>query len=672
MPTDPEYQEYLDYLAWLDTQPAEGPVEGAAPGEEHSPSLQRAALAGVVAPVAGLAQKGTGLLEALSVLPEGSTEAVTNVGNSVQAMLQGATNEQLSGPQRFTKGATSFATEMAVPGGVLMKGAKAAKGLRGLGKVAAAGTAAGTVGAATHFDPEAEAAWENVAGLGLGAGLGAITGPLAYVPAGVRNKVLKMLREPPTPESARLLREIRKSKIWKTAEERLTLGQKTGDPRIEQQEALVRSRLAVSVENRQLEAAERRVLQMIEEGGGPAKKEISALGEDLRKALANDRVLRLRARTNEYGRTLDAAEALAKADPADAFGVKVSNFFDELRANDVSRSQWQVLANSAPEKYRPAVQEALDVMNKNQGRMGLGDMMKVHQALNEMRRSLSRAEQAGATLVGPPADMNRFAKGLQDALERDMAYMDAAVDAAREATKGKQVAGAGFEIPGLKYQEAWQMFKGARARYADHMKDEAYLNAQIIEKQFGFSPKKPEEAMRTILAAPAKEQTRVIEALGRHFPETLRDIKMWKLKDALTRATDPEKPGAISTLNPAKLIKELTTEGEGVAGKLMWTPGELQDLKAATSYLRLIQSKSSKRDPGVEPSRISMALSSLSPPFVASTLYRLFASPKLEMMLFTEKGRKQLQNLATLPKTAPGYIAAEGYMASLLEGSATD
>jgi hypothetical protein len=639
------------------------------PGAEWTDVVgrSRAELAGLVSPVAGVAQKATGLGEGVGLLPEGSTEAVTGAARGVQEWIQGVPNEALTEAQRAGKGVAGFAAEAAIPIGGAAKGAKllgeGVQAVRGglpsiikAGKTVAKGAGVGAGGAALHFDPEVESAWESNLGLAAGAGLGSVTAPLLFLPSAIKNKVTAVLRAPPTPESRKLLDELRKSDIWKSAEKRLTLGQRTGDPRIEIQEARVQGRIAQNVYNRQLEDAEKRLMQIVD---GPPSKTPATMGEDLRQSLEKARWARQRAASNEYGTALDEAEAIARQDPANRMGVKTENFQTALVDSAVSREQWQTLANAAPQKYRRAIEEAFDMLQKNEGRMQLGDMMKVHQALNQMRKGLSRLTK----MTKEEADLNRLGADLQSALQRDMDHMDSVVRQAEDLSKQTGVT---FDpsMPGQKYREAWTKFRGAREQYATRMNEEKYIEAQILEKEFGFSPNDPEAAFRTIFKAPPAEQNRMIVELEKNFPDTMRDLKAWKLQDALKQAFQQQASGAKAALKADALIKQLTNGQDVVAAK-MWTPGELQDIKSGVAYLRLIQSRSQLKDPGVEPMRVIMALASRSVAFLSSSAYRMLGNPGLERLLFSAKGRESLQALATAPKGSTAYTAAMGYLGSL-------
>lgn len=661
-----DYQDYLDYQAYLASLGEKAGV----PGGEWTDVVgrTRAELAGVVAPVAGVVQKVTGLGEGVGILPEGSTAAVTGAGRKVQEFIQDSPDELLTEAQQGGKAFTSTAAEIAAPMGGVLKGVKlvgkVAPGLTGAlsGTAKATGTAAalGAAGAGLHFDPDVERAWESNLGLAAGAGLGAITGPLMLLPAAIKNKVLTVLRSEPTPESKKLLDELRKSNIWKSAEKRLTLGQRTGDPRIEQQEARTQARVAQNAYNRQLADAEKRLMQIVD---GPPSKTPAAMGEDLRQSLERARWARQRVASEEYGATLDEAEALARMDPANANGVKTENFKVALGDNMVSREQWQTLANAAPQKYRRAIDEAFDMLQKNEGRMQLGDMMKVHQALNQLRRGLSKT----AKMTKDEADLNRLAADLQDALQRDMDHMDAVV---AQAEKLAQQTGVRFDpsMPGAKYREAWGKFRQAREQYQSRMNDEKYIEAQVLEKEFGFSPNDPEAAFRTMMNAPIAEQQRMVSLLP---ADTLQSLKQWKLQDALNQAFRQSAPGTSHGLKADALVKQLTN-GKDVSGQVMWTPAELQDIKSGVAYLRLIQSRSSLKDPGMEPMRGVMALISASKPFLTGAGYRIVASPNLERLFFSAKGREALKTLAVAPQNSAAYTAAMGYIGSLTADAAAE
>lgn len=632
-----------------------------APQGEYKPDLQyvdarantRADIAGLVRPVSGVVQKATGLAEGVGVLPEGATKYVTDKANALESFIVGAKPEARTEAQKRAISTTSTIAEAAVPGvgvGKLLGPAK------GVAKLAASGAAAGAAGAATVFDPEVQSAWESNLGLGAGALIGSVVSPAMSLTPAVRNRILKVFRSPPTPESMKLIRELRESPLFKSAEERLTLGQRTGDPRIEIQEARVQNRVAQNVYNRQLADAEKRIMRIVDGSPGRTPAE---LGEDLRQSLHTARTLRTRAASDEYGAYLDEAETLAKADVANTAGVRTSNFANALSEANVPPEKWQMLYDSAPEKHRGAVKEALDMLQKNDGRMQLGDMMKVHQALNTLRRNLSAADKAGKRLNADAASDNRLAASLQSALQKDIDHMEGLVNQAKQQFQGQPVP-PGVEIPGQSYVDAWDTFKRARAAYAQRMNEEKYIEAQLLEKEFGMSPFDAEASFKKLLSADIREQQRMVSLMS---PETLQDLKRWKIQEAVNKAFNASVKGATVGTKADALINQLT-DGKNVSGQAIWSPSEIKDIKGAVAMLRLVQSRSTLKDPGIEPQRIVMAMISMAKPFVAGIGYRLVVNESLEKLMFTAAGRKHLQALATAPVNSPKYAAAAGWVAA--------
>jgi hypothetical protein len=661
------------------------PMNPQAPQPQGMPTgliSPRVLAAGTVEPVAGAVQHAAGLAEAMGLAPKGATKSVTANAAALQGDIAGKSVESMSpdevGAMHDIGMMTSFAVplgaanklgEMFKAGKAIQDSYKVAQVAKKVGAAVAEGAATGALGASTMLDPKVQSAWEANLGLGAGALLGAVIGPLQYLPTGVKNAVMKILRSEPTPESKASLEALRKSDIWKSAEERLTIGQKTGDPRVEVQEARTQGRRAAVVYNRQLDDAENRVLSIVQ---GAPTKDIAAMGEDLHQALYRSRIARQKAASAEYGASIDKAEALAKADPADSFGVKVSNFRQAITDAEVTPEQWQALYDNAPVKYRRAIREAIDMLDKNDGRMQLADMMKTHQALNTMRASLNGAQAAGRTLTASEASANRLAAELQNGLQQDIDHMDSVVGAARQhAADLGQPRAPGQMLPGEGYSAAWNEFKDARAAYADHINRERYIDATVLQKKFGMSPTDPAAAFRTIMDAPPAEQARMITELNTHFPGTIQDLKRWKLQDAVDRAFKQSEAGNKSAIDPKALIKELTA-GKKVAGELMWTAKEKADIEAGVGYLRLIQSRSTLKDPGVELQRVGMAISSRSTPFLTGNLYKILVNPNMEKMFFTAKGREILRTLATAPKNTARYNAASGWLAAkLAEGMVT-
>jgi hypothetical protein len=165
------------------------------------------------------------------------------------------------------------------------------------------------------------------------------------------------------------------------------------------------------------------------------------------------------------------------------------------------------------------------------------------------------------------------------------------------------------------------------------------------------------------MGASEKEQARMVLELEKHYPGTLQDLKRWKLQDAVDRSFRQMEQGSKAPLKAEALINELTN-GRSVAGKLLWTPRERQDIEAGISYLRLIQSRSSLKDKGVEPQRVAMAMWSRAGAFVVGQSYKVMVNPNMERMFFSAKGREVLRTLALAPKDSAKYVAASGWLAA--------
>jgi len=75
----------------------------------------------------------------------------------------------------------------------------------------------------------------------------------------------------------------------------------------------------------------------------------------------------------------------------------------------------------------------------------------------------------------------------------------------RGSTSGRPVSGSVGQV------------RAARADFAESIRKEKFIEAQVIEKQFGFQPDKPDEAFRVLLTAPKQDQIRMIDTLSKHF-----------------------------------------------------------------------------------------------------------------------------------------------------------
>lgn len=640
----------------------QAPAPGPAPTGVYGP---RTVAAGLAQPLFGPGQVVTAAGEALGVASPGATQRYTEGVNDITSQIAG---HQLSPDEQAAVQGFGMLAGSAVPVGAVGKAAavvkagEAVKPLKIAAKLAAAGAGGGAVGGATTFNPGAQDAWEPLVSEALGVATGTgISTALALVPT-AKNFMVKIMSSPPTPESAKRLLEMLKSPRFATAKNTLTIAQETGRHEAEVQHARVAGTLAGNRYNQQLDDLHNRFITGVKEPGMTAQD----MAVSAQKAINRTRAQIQAAASKDYGDTVEAAKALAKTDPAYQWGMKADNTTQALAEAQATGGDWASLMGSAAGKYARQIQDTLDRIATGGGRMGMDDLITLHQASTRMRAGLQKAG-LGRDMTSAEFAANRLGKQIGDAIEKDVDVVGQKVQQAQQAMQG-QPAIPGQAIPGAASMKAWDQFQQARAGYRDFIDAKNSLNATAAAQIFGKVPKDAEQAWRDILRREPNEQVRLFNILRQQQPEMLNELKRWKLHDVANRMFQQTESGAKAAISPDKFISELT-EGSQLVGDRMWSAAEKADIRAGIAYARTIENKSNLANRGVEPKRVTMAIGSGAKAFLIGNLYDLVASGQLEKILFTPSGKKLMRTLATGNPRAPAYGAAAAQLEAWAKSS---
>jgi hypothetical protein len=669
---DKDYEDYLayqEYLAYQNSQPA-APVEAppaadqnpagspltahrtpGAPADAPQPTGMvgvRPLLAGASRVLTAPGQLVTAGAEAVGIAQPGATERYTDATKLVEQQIAG---QQMNPDQQGAADAAGLIAGLAVPVGAAGKVASVGKLWKGVKQ----GAGAGLLGGATNLDPEASGAWDKLISTGLGVTLGAfLSAGMTAVPA-ARNFLVGLVNKPPTPENVKRLNEVAQSPAFQAELNKLTLAQRNGRFESEIQEARVAGSKAQENVNAQLETARKTLLGRTPEPGQSA----SQMAVKMQTGLSRTRATAQKAASATYEGTTELAKRVAREDLAYNAGLKVPNTMRAVSESMEGGSAWVDLMDPGVRKYAAQINETAEALVKNNGQIGMDDLISLHQAANRLRAGLAKAER-GAKMTDQQASANRIGRRIVDAIDDDIGRMDDAIAQARQAS-GNTPAAPGQSLPGEKFQQAWGLFKDARKGYQNFIQGQRELDASAVNQLFGFNPKDPEKAWRELLRREPAAQAEAFNILRDQFPETIQDLKRWKLHDAANRLVNQTEQGSRSAVDPDMFVKELT-EGNRVIGERLWTPREKDHIKASIAYIRLIQNRSGLQNRGVEPKRVGMAAISRAVPFVVGNLYDIMATGRLEELFFTEAGRKALQTLATAPASTPAYAAAAGYI----------
>lgn len=672
-----DYQDYLDYQEYQEYQASHGqgpssndpatwpkdasgqPVNPQAPGAGPVPTgvlNPRVLATGATRAFTGLVQAGVAPIESLTGLPlveraTKSTAAIEKVITGDHPVLLGkATPADIEA----TKEAMGITTSFALPIPKIGKGADGAKFFRDTAKMAAAGGAV----AAAQYDPTAADSWDKYSqmmwGVGIGIPIGAISTAL---PAG-KNFFLRIFKKPPTPETTKVVEEVLKSKEVAPLMDELSGGQRGGSYELEMQEGRVSGSVAREQTNTAVSKARQVLLDFFKKPTATATE----IGERVQASLNSWRTAAQSAASKAYGATVDMAKATARQDTAYNVGIAVPETASTILENVPMGSKWyDDLIDPALKKYGQQVSEAAWAIDSGGGKLGMDDLINLHQGATRLRAGIADL-QRGKSVSDSTASAMRLGKKLVDAIERDVGAMDDALATARSQEDFARIFPEG-SAPGEKFQEAWGYFKQARDDYKAFRGEMRQMDWALVSQAFGKDAKDAAGQIRVLANAEPGEQAKLVRVLRRHSPETLEQLKRWKINDAGQRMMDQSKAGSLAPIDAKAFINELAN-GERVQGELLFSDAERQHVKSSIAYIRLLENRASLAAKGVENKRVGMALVSQAPAFLMSNLYDILATGKLEWYFFTKEGRAALQKVATTKPGSEQYLKASAVLSA--------
>lgn len=628
----------LPSLGSLGTAPVQTAAEAARTG--------RLAGAGASRLLTGPGQVVTGAAEGLG-FPGASVESYTQTVKDIERKIVGG--EEITPEEAQVIEGFGVAAGVAIPAGTAIRIAGApVRFWWGVGQ----GALGGAAGGATQFNPDATTPGEALKGPLIGGVTGGLFGmPPAVVGAG-RNLLFSGFRKEPTVEAAEQLRQISQSGIVRDLP--LSNAQRTGRYEAEVQEARVAGSVAKQFYNDQLNALAARIRAAQRPG-----KDASELGLDMTNALSSTRAVMQSRASKEYDAGINRAMALASSDVANNFGVRADNVLRTVAEADIPPDAWQKMMGPANAKYAKQFMELADVLQKNNGALSMADMMRLHQAANRMRAGLDDLAK-GKDVSAETYDAIRFGNRLADAVEADIDTMSAKL---AEARKMPVPPGANADM-GRGYEAAWAEFEKTRAGYRAFTEARDQLRATAVNQAFGMTPRDSAQAWDTLMRKEPQEFIKAVSILREHSPETLIDLKRYKIREVANNMFDFTREGAVSPVSVDKFVSELT-EGNRLVASGLWSPREVADLKGAIAYARMIQNKATVRAQQPDPEGTLMAVASRSVAFIARAMYRIIGQGKAEELFFTPKGIEALRTIATTNdpsktawQTAAGTIAA--------------
>lgn len=600
----------------------------------------------------GPGQVVTGAGEAMGI-PGASVEYYTAAIKDIERRIVGG--EEITPDEYAAIEGFGMMAGVAIPAGTAVKIAGAPVKLW---KGVAQAMGAGAAGGATNFNPDAKTPWDTAKGPLLGAAIGGVFGLPPALMASGRNLLFRPFREAPTPEAQTQLSQIEQSPLVRDLP--LTNAQRTGRVEAEVQEARVAGSRAQQFYNDQLNALANRIRNIAKPG-----KDASELGVEATKALSSTRAIMQARASKEYDDGINRALTLAAGDVADNFGVRADNVMRTVADMDVPPDSWQKLMGPANAKYAKQILDLSEVLAKNNGAMSMGDMIRLHQAANKLRNGLYKLEQ-GQEVSPEVYDAIRMGNKIADAVEADVDTMSAKLAQAR---KMPVPPGANPNM-GRGYEAAWAEFEKTRGDYRAFAEAREQLRATAFAQAFGKVPRNAEEQWDALLRKEPAEQIKALNILREHSPETIVELKRWKIRQVANNMFDFTEAGGKSPVSVDKFINELT-EGNRLVGAGFWSPREKEALRGAIAYARMIENKAAIRAPQPDPEGMVMAAASRSVAFIARAMYRVLGQGKAEELFFTPKGIKTLQTLATTNNpNSTAWQAAAGNLAAM--AGATD
>lgn len=663
-PEDLAYQKYLEdqayqqYLAEQEAAEAEDtrprslsgePMTAGAPAPPAMPAGDpdftrgpRIGLAAASRVVTGPGQLATALTEAISGR-QGLTADYTEAVKGIEAKLIGG--EPLNDEEREALDILAMGIGIAAPAGAVQKlGTGVTRVAAGVAQSAAAGGA----GAAFSFDPNAEKAADPLTQAGIGAILGSTLGVGQAAFPAIRNWLFRAFRETPTPEQAKNIAAIEASPL--TRDLGITNAQRTGSYESEVIEARVAGTKAQNFYNDQLNKLRERMQLLVRPG-----RRASVLGVDAQEALNSTKAKMQSEASKRYGGALDEADALAKADRANNFGMRTPNVVETLRDLPPA-DRLTALLDPADRKYAAELNMIIEKVNAEGGTLGMSDLIKLHRIGNAIRKGV-RDLRAGGKLTPELASDMRLGKSLTQAAEADADLMIQQLNDLRRSGRIPP----GMEDIGRGYEAAWQRFSSARAEYRAHGRAMREMEATAINQAFGKTARDPAKQWEALMRMEPEEQREALKVLrAGGADDTIADLKRWKLRQSVNKLTDLTKPGGVAPVNVEAFLKEIT-DGGRLVGNEFWSPAEYKNLQSVVAYMRTIQNRAPIKGAQIDIESPIMAFASQSSAFLARWFYRAFAQGRLEELFFSKKGMESLKALATTsdPKSASAQAALQ-------------
>ena len=616
----------------------------------------RVMAAGATRAVSGIPQLGAAI--AATAGQEGAVEAVNARIDAFEKWVAGKTE--------FTEEEKKLLEASGFVGSTLLPVGRGAKGLQKVveegakwGKTVVKGGALGGAAAAANYDPGAAEAWDKYLQTAFGVGAGATMSAAIAAYPGVKNFVVRIMKQAPTEENKKALAIIAQSPAFQAELEKTTIGMRSGRAEQIVQEGRVTGTRATEENNATLEMVRNKMLAPFKKG----TEEASKIGGRIQEAISAERAKMQSRASTAYEKGIEAAKTVAREDVAYNTGMALDETSKAVAETLTTGSKWyDNIMEPGVKKYAQQIDETMSTLNASVGgRLAMDDVISLHQAATRMRAGLDDLSR-GKKVSDVDLSAIRIGKKIVDAIERDVIKMDRVLQSA--SAKGWTAATGGASAPGEKFKEAWDIFKETRKNYRTHIAQTRDLDRSVVNQAFGQDAQDAAGMIRVLSRSELPEQHRLINILKNNDPAALEEVKSWVINDWGSRALVRSKAATLSKVDTVKAIEELANREDEIAGELLFSDSERKHLKAGIEYMRLINNKSSIEARPAEFKRLGMAAASRAIAFVSGGLYDLLATKKLEKLFFTEEGRRALQTFAKLPPGTPEFQKAMGWLAA--------
>ena len=503
---------------------------------------------------------------------------------------------------------------------------KAPTMIRTLGKTAAVGA----TGAATNFNPEATGPGAVGAGVATGAALAPVIPAVIGVPGALRNWFGRLFRYQ-DPNQAGILAEITDPKFQDFP---FSISQRVGTEDARKLEAQIAGQSAKEFYNKQLESLRNRWRDWNAEAKISPQVAAARAGAAIRE---HDAKLQ-KAASAAYEVDLNKAMDLARRrnQPIRGQTPRVNAQFEELR--NVPDNQWEEILNQFPVKERALIEETFQRTKRSSdmNEVPLQSLITMHRAARTFQEGARRAYKAGNSPTLAQSEMYRRGREIMDAVDADIADL---------------------RKTNPQTDAAWEQFEKARADYRQFIKAQEESEASAVVQAFGFPPKDAESAWEGLMRADPKEQTYAINILREHSPDTLIEMKRWKINNVTKNMVSQNERGDLTAVDPARFIAQLT-DGSELVGSQFWTAAETARIRSAVATARAIQTAANSQRRTADLEGGTMAVASGAIPFIARQMYRISLADKAERMFFTPQGQKALREAEELMTTGKKMSAA--------------